>query len=150
MVVALPYANPLVHFAAWAAPERVIFWPCLHDEPYAYLEPVRLLMDTAWGIMFNTPEEQMLAAETLGFTMPRQAVVGVGISFEPLLDRHEERNGLLYVGRLEEGKNVPQLYQYVTAYVRRGSCCSSRCGRFGANLSSATPSVRLQAVPQRK
>ena len=36
-IVALPYANPLVHAAAWMAPARTLLWPCLHDEPYAYI-----------------------------------------------------------------------------------------------------------------
>ncbi|MGH2541884.1 MAG: hypothetical protein ACRDIB_03750, partial [Ardenticatenaceae bacterium] len=40
-LVVLPYASPMMQLAAWAAPEQAIMWPCLHDEPYAYLEPVR-------------------------------------------------------------------------------------------------------------
>jgi glycosyltransferase involved in cell wall biosynthesis len=120
ILVMLPYANPLVHHAAWLAPERTVLWPCLHDEPYAYLEPVRLLLETVWGVLFNTPEEQALATEKIGMALARHAVVGVGTDFVPAGAASGERADMLYVGRLEEGKNVPQLYQYVRRMVDDG------------------------------
>jgi glycosyltransferase involved in cell wall biosynthesis len=118
-LIVLPYAAPLAHYAAWAAPGRVVVWPCLHDEPYAYMEPVRLLLESAWGVMFNSPEEQELATRILGTRISRCAVLGAGVhlaSSEPgLAGSH-----LLYVGRLEEGKNLALLYAYVRRYVDDG------------------------------
>jgi len=119
-VVALPYVMPLVHYAAWVAPHRVVLWPCLHDEPYAYLEPVRLLLESVWGVMFNAPEESDLATLRLKVRPDRYAILGVGV-----LAGSGERGALrqelsepyvLYVGRLEEGKNISLLYEYMRRY----------------------------------
>jgi len=124
VVIALPYATPLVHYAAWAAPECVVVWPCLHDEPYAYMEPTRLLLESAWGVMFLSPEERDLAVRRLGLLPRHLGVVGGGVvltSPKVGLPRLEKPPGdLLYVGRLEGGKNLSLLYGYVQRYTDGG------------------------------
>lgn len=121
-VVVLPYALQLSHFAAWSAPEHVVLWPCLHDEPYAYMESVRLLMESVWGVMFNSPEEGELAVERLGMQMARQYTLGEGVMSHPVQipQGGTGANYLLYVGRLEAGKNVPLLYEYVRRFADEG------------------------------
>ncbi len=121
LLILLPYVSPLVHYAAQAAPGRTVLWPCLHDEPYAYLEPVRLLLAGAWGVVFNSPEEQALAARLLPAPLPRQATVGVGVDPVPPVTHVQPGNNLLYVGRLEAGKNVRQLYRYVQTLADAGA-----------------------------
>lgn len=125
-VLVMPYAMQLTHWAAWAAPQRVVFWPCLHDEPYAYMEPTRLLLENVRGVAFNAPEEQTLAARHLRVRMAQQVVPGVGV---PMAAEHPtaqhlavepSNRDLLYIGRLEEGKNVPLLYEYVQRFVAEG------------------------------
>jgi O-antigen biosynthesis protein len=118
--VMLPYTTPLIHYAAWAAPEKTILWPCLHHESYAYLEPVRLLMESVAGVMFYTPEEQTLAVQLLGMQPRRETVLGGGILFTPTEAQASAYQDLLYVGRLEGGKNVPLLYKYVQRYAAEG------------------------------
>jgi glycosyltransferase involved in cell wall biosynthesis len=119
-IIALPYPVPLVHYAAWSAESHVILWPCLHDEPYAYLEPVRLLLESVWGVMFFSPEEARLAIHRLRVHLHRFTILGAGIRpiFEANIDPQGERlnDYILYAGRLEEGKNVPLLYEYVGRY----------------------------------
>ena len=123
-VIALPYANPLVHYAAWAAPEKVVLWPCLHDEPYAYLEPVRLLLESVWAVAFNSPEEAEIVTNRLQIQLVRSAVLGAGVSLPvvkepPAVGFKSEASQapyLIYVGRLEAGKNVSQLYDFVRRY----------------------------------
>ncbi len=122
VIIALPYAMPLVHYAAWSAPDRTILFPCLHDEPYAYLEPVRLLLESVWGVMFYSPEEGELAAWRLRILPSKQAVLGAGVSFNSISQTSAQVLSemtspfLLYMGRLEEGKNVPLLYEYTQRY----------------------------------
>lgn len=117
LVVALPYAAPLVHYAAWAAPGRVVLWPCLHDEPYAYMEPVRLLLESVRGVVFLTPEERDLALRRLRMHPRCAGVVGGGVPAWPEPDGDAPASDfLLYVGRLEGGKNVDLLYDYVRRY----------------------------------
>jgi glycosyltransferase involved in cell wall biosynthesis len=123
VIVTLPYAMPLAHYAAWAAPERVVVWPCLHDEPFVYLEPVRLLLETVWGMMFNSPEESDLALKCLKIRPARCAVLGEGVTLSPstFSDQTEtQTNDLLYVGRLEMGKNLSLFYEYVQRYFAEG------------------------------
>ncbi len=118
--VMLPYAAPLVHYAAWAAPARTIVWPCLHHEALAYVEPVRLLLESVGGVMFNTQEEAALAQQTLAFQLQRSAVLGEGVTPLPAVPAVAPGSDLLYIGRLEAGKNVPLLYRYVRRYVEAG------------------------------
>lgn len=121
-IIALPYAMPLVHYASWVAPESVLFWPCLHDEPYAYFEPVRLLMESVLAVLFNSPEESHLATTTLRIHLSRAAVLGVGVALELSVAGSLEptEQYLAYVGRLEEGKNVRLLYDYARRYFAEG------------------------------
>ncbi len=122
VVVTLPYAMPLAHYAAWAAPEHVVMWPCLHDEPYTYTEPIRLLLESVWGVMFNSPEESDLALGRLKIHPARHAVLGEGVILTPFSsDQIRVRmDHLLYIGRLEGGKNLPLLYEYVQRYFAEG------------------------------
>ncbi|KPL87267.1 hypothetical protein SE16_12260 [Ardenticatena maritima] len=120
-LVALPYAMALTHFAAWSAPHKVIVWPCLHNEPYAYMLPTRLLLENVYGVMLNSPEEADLLTTLLRYTPQRMAVLGEGVVL-PSPSRADDNtyHDLLYVGRFEEGKNLPLLYLYVRRYVEQG------------------------------
>ncbi len=120
VVIALPYTVTLVHYAAWVARERVVVWPCLHDEQYAYMESVRLLLESVWGVMFNSPEEAELAIRHMGMHPRRHAVLGEGVvlalSEDVIIEEPPQPRVLLDVGRLEEGKNLELLYRYVQRY----------------------------------
>lgn len=119
-VLALPYASPLVHYAAWALEGRTLLCPCLHDEPYAYMEPVRLLLEEVEGVVFLSPEERDLALHRLRIRPRHQAVMGGGVAVPDELPAREVSPLLLYAGRLEDGKNVPLLYDYVRRYADAG------------------------------
>jgi glycosyltransferase involved in cell wall biosynthesis len=124
-VVALPYASPLAHYAAWASPDNFVFWPCLHDEPYAYMEPVHLLLERVWGVMFNAPEEGELALKKLKIRPRRSAVLGEGVILPDTPaangNRHKAAQPyIVYVGRLEAGKNLLLLYDYMRRYAEKG------------------------------
>lgn len=119
--VMVPYTTALIHYAAWMAPERTIIWPCLHDEAYAYLEPVRMLLENVWGVMFNTPEEQQLALRRLAIQPQRHRLLGEGVPLTTAAAHAGAPADLLYVGRLEGGKNLPLLYRYVRRYVAQGN-----------------------------
>lgn len=121
VIVALPYAMPMIHYAVWSAPDNVVLWPCLHDEPYAYLETTRLLLGSVWGVMFNSPEEARLSRHRLQARIDRWAVLGEGVSLSTNPSKPpglKANNFVLYLGRLEEGKNLPLLYEYMGRYYR--------------------------------
>jgi glycosyltransferase involved in cell wall biosynthesis len=121
-LIVLPYAMPLAHYAAWSAPEQTVLWPCLHNEAYAYLETIHLLLESVWGVMFNSPEERDLAVKVLEIQPQRYVVLGEGVAVTPRVDapQADSQCALLYVGRLEHGKNVHLLYQYVQQYFDEG------------------------------
>jgi len=119
IVVGLPYTSPLVHYAAWIDPKRVVIWPCLHNEAYAYMESVRLLLESVFGVMFLSPEESSLALRRLGISPNLSGVLGGGITLASS-PKTENPEGLLYLGRLEDGKNLSLLYQYVQRYYDEG------------------------------
>jgi glycosyltransferase involved in cell wall biosynthesis len=102
---------------AWGLPmvaDRCLLVPTAHDEPPFQFDAYGDVFRLPRCLMVNTPEERAL----ISARFPRHArarVVGVGVD-APVGDsgRFRERHGvqgpyLLYVGRMEEGKNVPWL-----------------------------------------
>ena len=114
-IVALPYVHPLIHYAAWLIPQKIFLWPCLHEEPFAYMEPVRLLLETVHSVLFNSPEEQLLAFERLMIRPQRATLLGAGVELSEPSDvpPNIQKPYIVYVGRMEEDKNLRLLYRYV-------------------------------------
>ncbi|HSH02901.1 MAG TPA: glycosyltransferase family 4 protein [Anaerolineae bacterium] len=120
-VIILPYLVSLNYYAAWAAGDKAYLWPCLHDEAYAYLQRFHLLLESVAGVFFNAPEEADLAINTLRLNLNRHAVIGVGVLDEDAIPPLPTPTPpttpyLFYLGRLETGKNLPLLYDYVSRY----------------------------------
>ncbi len=65
----------------------------------------------------------MLATQQLGMTLPRHAVLGMGIDIPPEIPSHTTKSEpfLLLIGRLESGKNMQLIYDYVQRYVDEGN-----------------------------
>lgn len=120
-----PYLFGLTYFAAQVWPEKTILVPCLHDEPFAYLQIMRGLFTSVRRCAFNTPPEQQLACRLYDLNPSRCSVVGMPL--EPFeADRHafaRERNlkrpYVLYSGRREQGKGTPLLCEYVHTFRER-------------------------------
>src|SRR3954468_158253 len=97
------------------APERTVVIPCLHDEPYAYIDLVRpVLGESAAAWFLSEPEHQL--AHRMGAVAVRHAVTGCGIDVPSGydVDGFRQRHGLhnpfiLFSGRREEGKGWPSL-----------------------------------------
>lgn len=121
-VIVMPYLHSITYHSAWLGGDKVIMWPCLHNEIYAYMEPYRLLMESVWGVVFISPEEASLAINDIGMRLQRYSTVGSGVArFD--VPRREVSAGspfLLYVGRLDHGKNVQILYDHVTRFADEG------------------------------
>jgi glycosyltransferase involved in cell wall biosynthesis len=123
-LLVLPYQATLAQAAAWVAPEKTILIPCLHNEPHAYLTLSRLLLTEVGGTLFLTPEEQLFANRQLNIKLKRQGVLGAAVSdfAAPRVPRNPTRPPyLLAIGRLEAGKNLGLLYDYVQRLADEGS-----------------------------
>jgi len=124
-ILAGPYLFGLIHAAARTAPDRTLLVPCLHDEPFAYLETIREMFRSVRGCIFNSRPERDLACALYGLDPAAGPVVGMGLDpFEAEPDRFLSRAGIaspyvLYSGRREPLKGTPLLIAYLTAFRAR-------------------------------
>lgn len=122
LVLLCPYLFGTTVWGAHAAADRAVIMPCLHDEPYARLLPVRRMMEAARGCIFNTPAEERLARRL--YRLGDGGVVGMG--FDPpsapppagFARRHGLDRYLIYAGRIEEGKRVDVAVEYAIRHAR--------------------------------
>ena len=102
--------------------EKAYLIPCLHDEAYAYLDPVRACVARARGVLFNSLGEEETAAAIYGPGLYAKSRV-VGEAVEPIapprspirirgFTPHRSRY-VLYLGRQVATKNIDFL---ITAY----------------------------------
>jgi len=122
-IIPLPYIQTIPFDAAWLSGDNVVLLPCLHEELSAFMEPFRLLLESTAGVLFISPEEARFAVNDLGARIDQSAVIGVGVeNHQPTTSvaNNLDTPYLLYVGRLEHGKNVHLLYDFVRRYAREG------------------------------
>jgi glycosyltransferase involved in cell wall biosynthesis len=122
LMIFMPYLFGTTIYGSALWPEKSVICPCLHDEPYAFFADVRLMLQSARGLMFLSAPEQTLAERRLGVRHAAARLIGVGM--DPLSadgERFRRKFGLtgsflLYAGRLDPMKNVMQLLSYFLAY----------------------------------
>ncbi len=130
--IAMPYLFGTTFWTVVARPTRSIVFPCLHDEAHARARVVRTALASSRGLFFNSTGERDLARTIIG-SLPTRCgdisacpVIGVGYEERPIPSTDEvraftSRHGLtpgylLYAGRREIGKGVPDLYRAYRAY----------------------------------
>ncbi len=122
LLLCVPYLYGITIYASALWPERTVLWPCLHDESFAHFLAVRLMLTSCRGLMLNSEAEETLLRDRLGILHPRTCIVGGGVEeyqADPARFRHRWRLRepfLLYAGRLDEGKNLPELVRFFAAY----------------------------------
>lgn len=117
-----PYLFGTTYQGVYEVPEKAYIIPCLHDEPYAYLEAYKRLLRTARGLVFNSVPEMELARRIYGEDLPGRVV---GMGFGPYTangDRFRYKYSIsgdfvLYCGRREIAKNTPLLLRYFCNYL---------------------------------
>ncbi len=120
LVLFSPYLFGTTVWGAQVDPARSALVPCLHDEPYARLETVRRVIESARGCLFNSDAEARLAHSL--YSLDDGTVVGLGWDppGEPPQAQFAASRDLgdfvLYAGRLEEGKRVHVAVDYAVRY----------------------------------
>jgi len=125
LFVFTPYLYGTTLIGAAVRPDRSLLIPCLHDESYAYLGVTRRMFLGVRGSLFFTPEEAAVAWRACGAEPPGR-VTGGGIDthLRGHAERFRQASGvrdpyLLYVGRLDRGKNTHVLMAYARERARR-------------------------------
>ncbi|PYJ90459.1 MAG: group 1 glycosyl transferase [Verrucomicrobia bacterium] len=95
---------------------RGVLQPCLHDEAYAYLPEVAEAFYQARSILFISEGEQELSYRLFGAPLASKSIItGAGVennatfATEPPTKQSDRGKYVLYLGRKDEGKNVPLL-----------------------------------------
>lgn len=116
LILFSPYLFGTTVWGAQVDPGRSALVPCLHDEPYARLETVRRVIQSARGCLFNSDAEARLAHSL--YHLDDGVVVGLGwdppAGLPPPFEGPDEF--VLYAGRLEEGKRVDVAVEYALRY----------------------------------
>lgn len=102
---------------AW--PQRTVLMPCLHDEPFAYLDIYKPMFSSVHGVCFLSEPERDLA-ERIHDLPARQSVIGSGVDVRSGYDPEgfRRRRGIdgdfvFYAGRREWGKGFDELLTLV-------------------------------------
>ena len=119
----LPYLFSTTWRTIRLRPEASVPIACLHDEGYAYLEPIREAFLAAAGVIFLSPAERELAADIWDLPEEKALFLAGGVETEPLgqAGRFRRRYNLpdpflLYAGRRDATKNTPFLIDCFAGY----------------------------------
>src|SRR5579872_2572477 len=114
-IVFLPYLYTTTVEGLPLVAERAFLIPCLHDEAYAYVDPIREVFRQSRGLLFNSEGELNVAADLYGpWVHARSTVIGHAVDvaavksdalpvkgFAPQRSRY-----LLFLGRGDKTKNI--------------------------------------------
>ncbi len=121
----MPYQYGTSVLGTRIAPERSFLIPCLHDEPGAYLPPVREMFRRVRGILFSTPPEAAFANRLYDLRDEHTETFGVGVheDFSADAERFRKKFGIdvpyiICIGRKDPGKNVYYLVHLFNQYLR--------------------------------
>jgi glycosyltransferase involved in cell wall biosynthesis len=140
--------------------EKAFIVPCLHDEAYAYLGPVRDAIRQARGLLFNSAGEAEVAGAIFGpavyakASLIGHAVKAVEAPRFPItigsLSPHRSRY-VLYLGRQDRSKNVDFLVDAFRAFRARRVSTSLQlvlAGPRPAKVANGDGIVSLGAVAE--
>lgn len=105
--------------------DKAIVIPTAHDEPFLRMKIFDDVFLKPRSFFFNTEEERVLIHSKYHNEHIPSDLGGVGVEIPEIIDgeRFKEKYGLssfvVYVGRIDEGKNCHQLFKYFIEYKKR-------------------------------
>ena len=102
--------------------DKSILIPTAHDEPFLKMKLYKELFGQPRGYFFNAEEEKKLVYETFGTNHIPGVLGGIGIEVPDKTDgegfrrKHGLGKYIVYVGRIDYGKNCQQLFEYFGRY----------------------------------
>lgn len=107
--------------------EKAIVIPTAHDEPFLRMKIFDDVFLKPRSFFFNTEEERVLIHNKYHNEHIPSDLGGVGVEIPEVIDgeRFKEKYNLsdfiVYVGRIDEGKNCHQLFKYFIEYKKRNN-----------------------------
>lgn len=104
-------------------PQKAIVIPTAHDEPFLKMKMYKDVFQKPKAFLYNTEEERRMINKKFANENIRNELGGVGVELPDDIDgeRFKEKYGLkdylVYVGRIDEGKNCGQLFEYFIRYI---------------------------------
>lgn len=106
--------------------EKAILIPTAHEEPFIHFKTFEKMFTLPRAFVFLTDEEKALVQGLFNCKhIPCQVMgTGVDIPCEPDEKSFREKFGIdgdyiIYVGRIDEGKDCPTMFKYFTEYKKR-------------------------------
>lgn len=105
--------------------KKSILIPTAHDEPYIYYRTYRKVFEKAKGIIYLTNAEKRFVENIFDVTKKKNEVIAVGMEIPTKTspDRfcakyHIQGPYVIYVGRVDLGKNCEEMFQMFIKYKR--------------------------------
>lgn len=103
---------------------RAVFCPAVHDEPPVYFPIYKEAYTDDLVYSFHTPEEKILFSRIFGYTPSKSFISGMNVVLSES-DEHPDSildfPYVLYVGRVEKGKNVHKLIEFFLEWKKQSS-----------------------------
>lgn len=105
--------------------EKSILIPTAHDEPFLKMRHYRELFQNARAFFFLTEEEMQLVYDKFQVSQKPSKLGGMGIEVPQKVDSEgfKKKNNvdeyIVYVGRIDFGKNCHQLFDYYDRYQKK-------------------------------
>ena len=105
--------------------DKAIFIPTAHQEPFIHFDMYKKVFGAADAFVFLTDEEKDLVHAIFHNEDVPYEVMGVGVDVPAQVDsgRFKKKYNLdeyiIYVGRIDEGKDCPRIFKYFLEYKKR-------------------------------
>ena len=105
--------------------DKAIFIPTAHQEPFIHFKMYEEVFQAPKAYVFLTDEEKELVHSLFHNEDVPYEVMGVGVDVPEKVDaeafkkKYNVDNYLIYVGRIDEGKDCPRLFRYFMEYKKR-------------------------------
>lgn len=117
------YLYATTYYGIQLVPDKAMLVPTAHDEPTLYLPIFRSVFHLPKHILYNTRTERSLVQSVFHNEAVPSTVVGTGIEVPERVDAQSfrrkykiEDDFTLYIGRLDESKNLAELFAHFERY----------------------------------
>lgn len=104
---------------------KAIFIPTAHQEPYIHFKMYEKIFAAPKAYIFLTDEEKNLVTDKFQIQEKPYDVMGVGVDVPEKIDADDFKkkygldNYIVYVGRIDLGKDCPRMFDYFIEYKKR-------------------------------